>query len=160
MKAVSHMLVGTTLYIGFVTVTGRPVSITELVAATVASLLPDIDHPKSAFGRVVPFISLPLAAVFGHRGITHSLLAAAAVGLVGLAYADESALATAIVIGYLSHLLADGLSNSGVPLMWPSKRKFALPLVKTGGFLEYLLMVSLGIVLVQYVLKNVRSLAW
>ena len=42
--------------------------------------------------------------------------------------------------GYLSHLLGDWLTNSGVPLLWPSKKHFVSPLkLCTGDLREYLL---------------------
>ena len=45
-----------------------------------------------------------------------------------------------IAVGYLSHLLGDWLTNSGVPLLWPSKRRFVSPLkLCTGDFREYIL---------------------
>jgi inner membrane protein len=48
-----------------------------MAGGIIGSHLPDIDHPKSAFGsRVLP-LSIPISTVFGHRGITHSLLAVA-----------------------------------------------------------------------------------
>ena len=45
--------------------------------AVAGSLLPDIDHPKSWAGRRLRPVSTLIAAVFGHRGVTHSLLALA-----------------------------------------------------------------------------------
>ncbi|MDD2943658.1 MAG: metal-dependent hydrolase, partial [bacterium] len=45
-------------------------------------------------------------------------------------------------VGYLSHLLGDWLTNSGVPLLWPSKMRFVSPLkLCTGDFREYILAV-------------------
>ncbi len=112
------------------------------------SMLPDIDHPKSAFGsRVLP-LSIPLSAIFGHRGITHSLLAV--VGMSGLIWWAFNAahwhrgyavpVVIGIAVGYLSHLAGDWLTNSGVPLLWPSKRRFVAPLkLCTGDLREYML---------------------
>jgi len=45
-------------------------------------MMPDIDHPQSAFGKRVLPLSIPIATVFGHRGITHSLLAVAGMSWV------------------------------------------------------------------------------
>ena len=38
------------------------------------SLLPDIDHPESTFGKKVPVISKLISATGGHRGVTHAPL--------------------------------------------------------------------------------------
>ncbi|HLN23094.1 MAG TPA: metal-dependent hydrolase [Patescibacteria group bacterium] len=108
--------------------------------AAVASLLPDLDHPKSWLGRRLPFLSHPIAAVFGHRGITHSLLA-----VVAALMAWSTALGwmgPPLALGYLSHLAADALTPQGVPLLWPIKRRFGLALCTTGGAMERLLVAA------------------
>ncbi|MYM92749.1 metal-dependent hydrolase [Duganella vulcania] len=160
MKASSHMLLGTALYAGYVAMTGRPLSIVEMAVAAVASLLPDIDHPKSTFGRIVPIISVPLSAIVGHRGITHSLLAVFGMALLGATSFHSSSLAMALVIGYLSHLVGDFFTNSGIPLAWPLKRRYVIPLLKTGSFAEYLLMVVLCFVLFWLIAIDLPRLTW
>ena len=95
-----------------------------LLGALIGALLPDIDHPKSWLGRRLPLLSLPLSAIFGHRGITHSLLA-----VVGVVWALHQALTQwaaihhghwrwigmGVAVGYLSHLLGDFATHGGVP---------------------------------------------
>jgi len=123
-----------------------------LGGGVLGSMLPDIDHPGSAFGRRVPFLSIPLSAIFGHRGITHSLIAV--VGMSALVWYSLHHLdwhpgysvpfVVGIAVGYLSHLAGDWLSNSGVPLLWPSRRRFVAPLrIFTGDTVEYLLAFGL-----------------
>ena len=133
-----------------------------LGGALVGALLPDIDHPKSWLGRRIPFLSLPIAAVFGHRGITHSLLA-----LLGVAWALRYALAqwslgagwglaaVGVGVGYLSHLLGDFATHGGVPWLWPLKRRFSLPLTfQTGGVFERLLFIALGLGAVYLLVRH------
>lgn len=139
---VSALLVAQYLQVG-------PIQALLILSGGVAgSYLPDIDHPKSAFGsRVLP-LSLPISAIFGHRGITHSLIAVVGVSCL-MWWAFQQAnwhnelavpLMAGIATGYLSHLLGDWLTNSGVPLLWPSKRRFVSPLkLCTGDFREYVL---------------------
>lgn len=125
-------------------------SLLVLSGGIAGSYLPDIDHPKSAFGsRVLP-LSLPISAIFGHRGITHSLIAVVAMsGLLWWVFQHVNweqgisvPVLVGIAVGYLSHLLGDWLTNSGVPLLWPSKRRFVSPLkLCTGDFREYILAV-------------------
>jgi len=140
--ATSALLVAQHLHAG-------PIQTLLVLSGGVAgSYLPDIDHPKSAFGsRVLP-LSLPISAIFGHRGITHSLIAAVAIsGLLWWVFQRANwhegiavPVLVGIAVGYLSHLLGDWLTNAGVPLLWPSKRRFVSPLkLCTGDFREYIL---------------------
>jgi inner membrane protein len=128
------------------------------VAGLFGSLLPDIDHPRSWLGQRLPWLSKPIAKVFGHRGITHSLFAvslmvAAALAAIYWLPAWEGpagiripfpALVLGLAVGYLSHLLADWLTPNGIPLCWPWRYRFAAPLtIRTGSPLETFLMLLL-----------------
>ena len=118
----------------------------SLGLALMGSLLPDIDHPQSWAGRKFRVISVPLSAMLGHRGITHSLLAIL-LGSMTLGAMGLNHISAPLIVGYLSHLLADGLTPSGVPLLWPNRRRFSLPLCKTGSAMEMLvvgLLAALG----------------
>ena len=95
-------------------------------SAVLTCLLPDIDHPKSFLGQRLSWISKPVARAFGHRGFTHSLLAV--FGALTLFYlkVPDSWIVPAdalqgLVLGYLSHILADMLTPAGVPLLWPCR---------------------------------------
>ena len=48
---------------------GLPITGHSSLIAAVGGLLPDIDHPESVIGRRVRFLSHPISAIFGHRGI-------------------------------------------------------------------------------------------
>ena len=52
---------------------GAPVE--TALAASLFSLLPDIDHPESLIGRIFPFASKWLLRSYGHRTVTHSVFA-------------------------------------------------------------------------------------
>lgn len=106
-------------------------------AALLTCLLPDIDHPQSVLGQRLRWLSAPIARAFGHRGFTHSLLAVVGGILLLQCRLPESwgvppDVLHAMVIGYLSHLLADALTPAGVPLLWPVRWRFCLPLVRNG----------------------------
>lgn len=116
-----------------------------LAAAAFGALLPDIDHPQSWAGRKMRVVSVPLSMIVGHRGITHSLLAVVA-ALVTLTVMGTGGMAAPVVIGYLSHLLADGLTPSGVPLLWPSRHRFTLNLCRTGSVMEIGLVALIALV--------------
>lgn len=119
-------------------------------SAILTCLLPDIDHPKSFLGQRLRWISRPAARAFGHRGFTHSLLAV----MLGLCLfylkVPDTWLIPAdalqgMVLGYLSHILADMLTPAGVPLLWPCRWRFRLPLIRPqkGNQLERVLCMAL-----------------
>lgn len=119
----------------------------------VGSLLPDIDSPKSSLGRLLPFISAPIERRWGHRTVTHCLLALGGLGLLLLPLAFlRPACYSALLIGYLSHLLADSATKSGVPLLHPLPGLYVMPgndryRVLTGSLQEGMLLVVLLLLL-------------
>lgn len=131
-----------------------------LAAGALGSLLPDIDHPKSSLGRRVPFLSIPLSLVVGHRGITHSLLALCACASLLLSASGSgflSGYAAAAAVGYASHLAADAFTPFGIPLFWPHPARVRAPFtVKTNGAGETILA---ALVLVGLLASGPRLLA-
>ena len=97
-------------------------------SAILTCLLPDIDHPKSFLGQRLKWISKPIARAFGHRGFTHSLLAVFALLATFYLKVPESWFIPAdalqgMVLGYLSHILADMLTPAvSACLSWFPKR--------------------------------------
>lgn len=107
-----------------------------LLLAVGASLLPDIDHPKSWVGRRTGSLSVALSAMLGHRGVTHSLVAIAVCAWVLLHNGAPRWAAEAAAVGYASHLFGDLLTPAGLRLFWPLRRTFAIPLCRTGSAME------------------------
>ena len=142
----SHLVLGAAAWAAAAHWLGRTPGLTELGLAMAGALLPDLDHPKSWIGRRLFLVSRPLAALCGHRGVTHSLLAAAVcLGLLG-AVIRVPAWLDPLAVGYLSHLAADLLTPAGVPLLWPWRKRFRTPLtVRTGGPQEYALTTALAL---------------
>lgn len=119
-------------------------------SAILTCLLPDIDHPRSLLGQRLSWISKPIARLCGHRGFTHSLLAVLiALTLFYLKVPESSVIPgdalQGLVLGYLSHILADMLTPAGVPLLWPCRWRFRLPILVTrqGNQLERVLCMAL-----------------
>lgn len=136
MMAGSHVAVGAALWAVTAKLCGaNPADPQALAAAALGSLLPDIDHPGSWAGRKLKAVSVPLSLVVGHRGVTHSALAVLACFAL-LAGMGMGWGAAPVAVGYLSHLAADALTPSGVPLLWPSRRRFTLGLCETGSATE------------------------
>lgn len=107
-------------------------SSTLVAGAYIGSLIPDIDHPNSFLGKKVKIISVVINKIFGHRGITHTPLICFLFGALllllgsyfnGLSQIIYSQFAIGIIVGYLSHLIMDGFTISGIPLLYPLTKK-------------------------------------
>lgn len=116
------------------------------------ALTPDLDHPSSTFGSRVKIISIPLSAIFGHRGITHSAFAVVGIAFAGyyflgdVRYGDLTQYIPFLCIGYLSHLFADYISG-GIPIFYPIKKKYGIYIVRNDvtEVLVYVLLFSFSI---------------
>ena len=89
------------------------------ILLSVGSLLPDIDHKNSLFGKALPFIP----KMIKHRTWTHSLF-------------------VYLCIGCCVHLFLDMITKQGCPLFYPIGLKVKLPFasfVKTDGKFEKLI---------------------
>ena len=131
------------------------------------SLLPDIDNARSTMGHKFGIVSKEIQRIAGHRTIFHSLLGLVigsllAIGLErvvvyvlsqhGLAIPAQFVGAShlvffAVLFGCVMHIAADGLTEGGVPLMWPSHRRYGFPpnphwRFRTGDWPEYLIVYS------------------
>ncbi|MBM7094528.1 MULTISPECIES: metal-dependent hydrolase [Alteribacter] len=125
------------------------VYITGLIAG---SLLPDIDEPSSFLGRRLTFISRPVKRIFGHRGITHSVLTWMI--LAYLLSPFEHPFLTGLLIGYAVHLAGDLFSSRSIPLFAPfSSFRLKMPVTyKTSGLAENIILfisVVISIVFIQ-----------
>jgi inner membrane protein len=137
MMAGSHVIVGIAAWVWAAPHLGLPpLDPVAIVLATGGSLLPDIDHPQSWVGRRVRAISRPLAATMSHRGVTHSLLAVVASFLLLRSHGFSRAVVVPVVVGYLSHLVADLVTPGGLRLAWPLRQRYAIPICKTGSPVE------------------------
>lgn len=84
------------------------------ILVVIGSLFPDADHKHAPAGKI-----FPLWLVFTHRGFTHTIW-----GLVifsGVVSIFNNAWAASFAFGYLTHLLLDSLTPSGVH--WLGKKK-------------------------------------
>ena len=71
-------------------------SILFLFLITIFSALPDIDHPKSKYGRYLWFLSIPISFIFKHRGFFHSIFPAV-IGFFLLTYFNLNFLAWSLM---------------------------------------------------------------
>ena len=113
------------------------------LAAALGALLPDLDAQRSTIRylrvdmgrgrRLRPFepVAALVSRTLGHRGPLHSLLG---IGVVWLLLGLPTLLwigwqpSAAFALGLLSHLVGDGCTKSGVPLLFPrAGRRHLLP---------------------------------
>jgi len=127
------------------------------------SLFPDLDEPHAYLSKRFPWniVSIPLSTIVTHRGITHTFLfsivfpALLAIGLYsfGLLY-KYNYLVIISWLAYISHLVGDSLTKSGVKWFYPFSKKsyHFLPkklTFKTGSFVEDIITVLLLFVVID-----------
>lgn len=96
----------------------------EYIAYTVFfSLLPDIDHTRSTIGKVFFPIAKIIDKKYGHRTITHSLLAyillCAFFFLLEFFFPKLQNITTIFAYSYISHLFFDSMTKQAIPLFYP-----------------------------------------
>jgi len=149
-------------------ITAEKVAVITAVAAF-GALLPDLDAADSKIKHlriagVKPF--QPIAIVFyeglGHRGLLHSLLALGLLALYSLPLLLWSwwdwQTSAALVLGYASHLAADAATKSGIPLLYPRKKRYhLLPRslrITTGSLAEEVVFVGLALLTLLLLLSH------
>lgn len=124
------------------------------VCAAVGALLPDLDAGTAkiaqlSVARIRPLapLSIWVGDLFGHRGVTHSVLGLVSFGVISALLAAlwfGPPGAAAALLGYASHLAGDACTVSGIPFLFPDRtRRFLLPKLlrfATGSHTEDLLL--------------------
>jgi inner membrane protein len=161
MMARSHVVVGLAAWIGLAPLLHLPPAAPACLGLAVAgALLPDLDHPKSWVGRRARPLSTIMAGLLGHRGVTHSALAVAALFVVLLHAGYRRAGVSALAVGYASHLAADMLTPRGLRLAWPLRATWGLPLCRTGSSTEGLIVLALLGALGWWALRGGLAGSW
>lgn len=131
-----------------------------VIIGALAGLLPDIDAGGAKIHHVAGGALGAFRGVFSHRGFFHSLLAVVIVWFVatlGLRQFHEL-LPAVVTLGYLSHLVIDGLNFKGTRYLFPWQREFHLVpkwlATPAGGIVDQLLMIlGLASVLILFVIS-------
>ncbi len=121
-------------------------SVTIIILSVISSLLPDICHTQSKFGRRFKILSFITRLLFGHRTFTHSLSFIATI--IFLLYLIQTPVyyMVTIVIGMISHVILDMLTPKGVKLFYPLRINVVSPVhFKTGGLVDLSLATALGV---------------
>ena len=149
----------------------------SVVGNITGALIPDMDSAGNRLWDLLPFgntVAKYFRLVFyKHRSITHSFLGLFLVykllewvlpKLFNPSFVDPHTLLISMMIGYISHLIADGLTEEGLPLLFPFKMKFGFPpIVKwritTGSWFEkFVIFPALGIYLFFFIQAHVDQL--
>lgn len=142
-----------------------------LIFNTIGALLPDIDQASNRLWDLVPggeMIGKALGVFMKHRGISHSLLGIFLAdkfvfwlinNLFNQSFLDTNLVYWSLMIGYISHIAADALTEEGVPLLYPLKISFGMPPVrswriKTGGWFENIVVVPVAILVALYFISQ------
>jgi len=133
MISITHMSFGVLLTEFILSSLGIKPSTPALCLSGIGSLLPDIDTPKSALGRIFPFSSI-IEQKYGHRQITHSwiFIVISIVLFAPIMFLNQGWIKyVAIIIGITSHIMIDMVNLSGVPFFYPNPSRFVFPSHKT-----------------------------
>jgi inner membrane protein len=131
------------------------------------ALLPDIDNARSTLGHKLGRISKEIQHLAGHRTLFHSILGLVigsllAVGLEQVViyflsvrgftppaqFVGASHLVFfGVLFGCIMHIAADALTLGGVPLLWPSRKRYGFPpdarwRFRTGTWPEFVIVWS------------------
>lgn len=161
MMAKTHIVIGvgaTMLYLE-PTLTGQNTPQTFMLmflGVFVGSILPDIDHPQSLISQMIPFVGGLIGRLLTHRGILHSWLPLVLIAGIALqAPEDIGVFLIGVWIGYLLHLTADMFTPSGIPLLYPFRFRFRIPVLVTAGIFESLLRGVLVRVIGVYIVLTI-----
>ncbi|EEO6565836.1 metal-dependent hydrolase [Listeria monocytogenes] len=115
----------------------------------IGALLPDIDEPNSFIGRRITIIPNIVKIIFGHRGMTHTLLATMLFVYLAIEFPNE--FTKMLALGYFLHIVEDTFSVNGVQWFAPiTAKKIAFKWYITGKTSETIIM---GIMLIYLCLE-------
>jgi len=130
----------------------------SLIGNIVGGLLPDLDQASNRLWDLLPAGNI--VGRFGrklflsHRTLSHSILGGYLLyrileellpRILNPSFINVNLVIFSMMIGYLAHLLADSLTEEGIPLFFPFKIMLGFPpipswRIKTGGWFEKLLI--------------------
>ena len=136
-------------HIAFAVVLGNfsGVSPLNLKLLAAGALLPDIDHPRSAIGRIFFLLSIPLNKYFGHRKAIHGFFLWSIVSVLGYIFWKPVFF---LGMGAISHIFIDAWNVSGVQALEPFSEKICVIFSRnwriiTSSRNEFFVMAILGV---------------
>lgn len=126
----------------------------SMVAVSIGALFPDMDQAGNDLWNLLP-ASNKLGSIlrrifYKHRTLTHSIVGVYLTyrfldwllpKFLNSAYINPETIMWSFIVGYLSHLLSDSVTEEGVPLLFPINLNFGIPpikafRIKTGHWFE------------------------
>lgn len=148
-----------------------------VVAADIGALIPDMDTAGNRLWELLPQgakVGKILRNIFyKHRTFTHSILGVFTMykffewllpKFLNSSFIDPTIILYSLMIGILSHLLADSLTEEGIPLFFPFHFTFGIPpirswRIKTGRWFEtYVVYPGIWIYLIWFVYSHEQVL--
>ncbi|MFH0936356.1 MAG: metal-dependent hydrolase [Candidatus Woesearchaeota archaeon] len=150
MRFKNHLLFGLLLGLLYIKIFNVKHQYFTLFMILLSSIFVDIDLSTSKIGGKTIPISNIINIIFSHRGIIHSAYIPLLLFLV-LYVNGYTSIGIAILIGYIGHLLLDGLTKEGVHLFYPflDFRGF----VKVGGLIEKIIFLGLIVLNIFIIFK-------
>lgn len=152
--------------------------VVALIANIVGALMPDLDQASNRLWDLVPggngLGKIVRKLFLSHRTISHSIVGIVIMRLavawlvpklINASFVDTYMVEWAIIIGYVSHIAIDGLTEEGVPLFWPIKYKIGFPpikswRIKTGKWVEKLVVFPLIVAYILWLAFGLTSSYW
>lgn len=148
-----------------------------VLAADMGALIPDMDDGGNRLWHLLPAgekTGRVLRNVFyKHRSFTHSIIGIYLIyrffswvlpKFLNASFINPNVIISALMIGYLSHLVADSLTEEGIPLLWPIKINFGFPpikswRIKTGKWFEnFVIYPAIWIYFIWFISSNKEAL--
>jgi len=142
----THILLGITLFIVIKDFFKGGNEIVFFLLVLLGSIFPDIDSPNSKINQWSGFIGKIVTLFANHRGVFHSLPLYLILFFL-ITFFWSKYYASALFIGYLAHIIGDGITRGGVKIFYPfSFFKIRGP-VKVGGYFEWVIFGFLIIII-------------
>ena len=109
----------------------------------IGGMIPDIDKGSSKINNMLK-VTKPISFVTRHRGFFHSLLFGVLIAAIVISYFNKPA-GIALLIGFLSHILIDGLNHAGVNLIHPLQKLHISGPIETGSLSEHIITIIIAI---------------
>jgi inner membrane protein len=148
-----------------------------VIAADIGALLPDMDQAGNKLWDFLPvgnFLGKIFRRIFyKHRTITHSLLGLFLIykffgwllpKIFNSGFINSQIVLLSLMVGVISHLLADSMTKDGIPLLFPLKLEIGFPpisklRISTGGFVEkFLVFPGVLVYLLWFISVNQQAL--